>query len=236
MRPLSQIEIRNVDQLAIDQFRIPGVVLMENAGRGCAEVIDANWVTGKVVICCGKGNNGGDGFVIARYLENSGWGVKVRLAYPPDRISGDAAIFLAVVQASEIDVRTVKSDIDTASAGRAVLSWSEFLEELKSADLVVDALLGTGLTGVVRSPESDIIDAINAAGRPILAVDLPSGLDCNTGKPLGSCLRATRTATLVTEKLGFDNPTSAAFTGPLDIVDIGLPLALVHLLDVSSPR
>ena len=149
MRPLSQIEIRNVDRLAIDQFGIPGVVLMENAGRGCAQVVDANWVTGNVVICCGKGNNGGDGFVIARHLENSGWGVKVRLAYPPDQIRGDAAIFLVAVQASGIDVRTVKTDLDTASAGRAVISWDEFLDELKSADLIVDALLD-GLREVTR--------------------------------------------------------------------------------------
>ena len=236
MRPLSQIEIREVDQIAIDQFGVPGVVLMENAGSGCAQIITSHWKTGSVVLCCGKGNNGGDGFVIARYLENAGWSVKVRLAFPPTEVRGDAAIFLASVQKSGLDVRTIQAPGDGVSADPTVVSWAEFQDELKSADLVIDALLGTGLTGSVRTPSLEIIEAINAAGRPVLAVDLPSGMDCNTGKPLGACVRATRTATMVAPKLGFENPECKALTGPVELVEIGLPRALIRLLELKAPE
>lgn len=235
MRPLSQIEIRDVDRMAIEQLGIPSVVLMENAGRGCSQVISKQWVTGRVVICCGKGNNGGDGFVIARYLENAGWAVKVRLAFPPAQVTGDAAVFLASVEKSKIDLRTIPSMLAAKSNDPATLAWSDFLSELVAADLVVDALLGTGLVGDVRSPYTEIIEAINSAGRPVLAVDLPSGMDCNTGKPFGTCIRATRTATLVTFKLGFDHAASRKLTGPIDVVGIGLPKALIDLLAPPTP-
>lgn len=236
MRPLSQIEIREVDQIAIDQFGVPGVVLMENAGRGCAEIITSHWKTGSVVLCCGKGNNGGDGFVIARYLENAGWSVKVRLAYPPEEAQGDAALFLASVQLSGIPVRTIQTPRNMPSTDRTVVAWEEFQRDLRSADLVVDALLGTGLTSSVRSPCREIIEAINTAGRPVLAVDLPSGMDCNTGKPLGACVRATRTVTMVAPKLGFENRECAALTGPVEVVEIGLPRALIRLLELKAPE
>lgn len=236
MRPLSQIEIRDVDQIAIEQFGVPGVVLMENAGRGCSQIVTSHWPTGRVVICCGRGNNGGDGFVIARYLENAGWSVQVRLAFPPSAVPGDAAVFLASIQRSGLDVRTIQADVAASSIVPSEVSWSQFQGELQSADLVVDALLGTGLTGRVRSPYSEIIETINAAGRPVLAIDLPSGLDCNTGKPWGACIRATRTATMVTEKLGFENSDSAVFTGPVDVVEIGLPWVLLRLLELETPE
>jgi NAD(P)H-hydrate epimerase len=235
MRPLSQIEIRDVDQIAIEQYGVPGVVLMENAGRGCAEIIGTQWPAGRVVICCGKGNNGGDGFVIARYLENAGWSVQVRLAFPLDAFQGDAAVFLASIQRSGLDVRTIQTEINSPSSCHPEVSWPIFQSELTSADLVVDALLGTGLAGSVRSPYKQIIESINATGCPVFAVDLPSGMDCNTGKPLGACIRATRTATMVAAKLGFENPDSDVLTGPVDVVQIGLPRTLLRLLDVKAP-
>lgn len=236
MRPLSRTEIRDVDRVALEEYGLPGVVLMENAGRGCSQMAVDNWSTGSVVLCCGKGNNGGDGFVIARYLENAGWSVKVRLAFPPSEVEGDAAVFLASVQKSGLDVRTIQVSGEGVSADPTVVAWVEFQSELRSADLVIDALLGTGLNGSVRSPCREIIEAINAAGRPVLAVDLPSGMDCNTGQPLGDCIRATRTATMVAPKLGFENPASAALTGPVEVVGIGLPLALANQFAVTSFR
>ncbi len=236
MRPLTQIEIREVDQIANEQFGIPGVVLMENAGRGCSHLAMSHWQMGRVVICCGQGNNGGDGFVMARYLENAGWSVQIRLAFPPSAVRGDAAVFLESVQKSGLDVRTIAGPGDEGFADPTVVSWIEFQSELRSADLVVDALLGTGLTGVVRTPCREIIEAINAAGRPVLAVDLPSGMDCNTGNPLGTCIRATRTATMVAPKLGFENPASAALTGPVEVVEIGLPRALVQRFERKAPE
>ena len=158
MRPLTQIEIREVDQIANEQFGIPGVVLMENAGRGCSHLAMSHWRMGRVVICCGRGNNGGDGFVMARYLENAGWSVQIRLAFPPSAVRGDAAVFLESVQKSGLDVRTIAASGDGGFTDPTVVSWIEFQSELRSADLVVDALLGTGLTGEVRSPCREIIE------------------------------------------------------------------------------
>lgn len=228
MRPLSQIEIREVDRTAIDLFGLPGVVLMENAGRGCAEVVARHWVPGRVVICCGKGNNGGDGYVIARHLENRGWRVQVRLACSLDEVSGDAAVFLKVIGQSGLDCQPISVDDSTA--------WARLRSELRMADLVIDALLGTGLSGSVRSPYLEWIQAINESERPVLAVDLPSGMDCNTGKPLGACVKATRTATMVAPKLGFENAAAAPWTGAIETVDIGMPQMLRQALERSAPQ
>lgn len=228
MRPLSQIEIREVDRTAIDLFGLPGVVLMENAGRGCAEVVACQWVPGRVVICCGKGNNGGDGYVIARHLENRGWRVQVRLACSLDEVSGDAAVFLKVIGQSGIDCQPISVNDQAA--------WARLRSELRMADLVIDALLGTGLSGSVRSPYLEWIKAINESERPVLAVDLPSGMDCNTGKPLGACVKATRTATMVAPKLGFENAAAAPWTGTIETVDIGIPQMLRQALERSAPQ
>lgn len=235
MRTLTRAEVRSVDHRAMTEYGIPGVVLMENAGRGCAELIDRDWPPGTAVICCGKGNNGGDGFVIARYLEKAGWSVRVRLVHPPDQTTGDAAVFLQSVMKAGADVRVI-CDPAGGSTGALAINWSNFTSELKSADLIVDALLGTGLSGEVKSPYAEIIEAINAAESLVLAVDLPSGLDCNTGRPLGHCVRATRTATMVARKIGFDVPESVEYTGPVDVIDIGLPLAQVQVWEAETPQ
>lgn len=222
MRPLSQIEIRDIDRRAIEHYGLPGVVLMENAGRGCAEIVTRFWKSGSAIVLCGKGNNGGDGFVIARHLENAGWRVKVRFAGPKSTIPEDARLFLSVVERGGIDCQAMEAESKVLAT------------DLQQADLIVDALLGTGLTGVVREPYTAWIAAINASGKPILAVDLPSGMDANTGKPLGVCVQATRTATMVSRKLGFENIESSLWTGPIEIVDIGVPRELLRQLDLSE--
>lgn len=235
MRALTRAEVRSVDHQAMTEYGIPGVVLMENAGRGCAELINRDWPAGTAVICCGKGNNGGDGFVIARYLEKAGWNVRVRLIHSPDQTTGDAAVFLQSVLKAGTDVRVIRDPVGSQTEAMAI-HWSHFMSELKTADLIVDALLGTGLSGEVKSPYAEVIEAINAAESLILAIDLPSGLDCNTGTPLGPCVRATRTATMVARKIGFDVPESVAFTGPVDVVDIGLSLAQIQTLEDGTSR
>lgn len=235
MRVLTRAEVRNVDQRAMAEYGIPGVVLMENAGRGCAELINRDWPAGTAVICCGKGNNGGDGFVIARYLDKAGWSVRVRLVHPPHETTGDAAVFLQSVMKAGTDVRVVHR-ISGGPAESLAINWPSFTSELKSADLIVDALLGTGLSGEVKTPYAEIIEAINASESLVLAIDLPSGLDCNSGRPLGHCIRATRTATMVARKIGFDVPESVEFTGPVDVVDIGLPQAQVRELEAGTPQ
>ncbi len=219
MRSLTRAELRHVDRRAIDEFGLPGVVLMENAGRNAAAVLLAAGVTGPVVICCGKGNNGGDGFVIARHLDNAGVEVRLLLACDSKDYVGDAAVFLRVIESSRLPLREMTS-----------AALSDWQHELQSAEWIVDALLGTGLTGAVREPSLTAINAINASGRKVLAVDLPSGMDTDTGQPLGVCVRATRTVTFVARKTGFDHPDAMQWTGPVEVVDIGVPRALLETM------
>jgi NAD(P)H-hydrate epimerase len=211
---LSREEVRAVDQRAIEQLGVPGVVLMENAGRGAAELLMALGVRGPVVICCGRGNNGGDGFVIARHLDNALVAVRVLLFASPQELQGDAAINYAILARSgvPIAVRT-ENPVDTA----------QLSQELAAAEWVVDALFGTGLTGPVRPPFDQIIAAINAAPAKVLAVDIPSGLDCDTGEPLGPTIRAHHTATFVGSKKGFTNPAAREWLGRVHVLGIGAP-------------
>lgn len=225
MRPLSRAEVRSVDARAIGEWQVPGIVLMENAGRGTAELLHR--LAGapcRVAIACGRGNNGGDGFVIARHLENLGHDVRILLACDPAAIEGDAAINRAIVERAAIPTM--------ALAGADEATW---LAALGSADWIVDALLGTGASGPPRGAVAAAIRAIVAArGRAgnvrVLAVDLPSGLDCDSGRAPGDCVRADATATFVARKLGFDAPGAEAFTGDVHVVGIGVPYRLLEAI------
>ena len=217
IRPLSRAEIRSVDRTAIDQYEVPGVVLMENAGRGAADILRREQPRRPIVICCGSGNNGGDGFVMARHLSNRGFDVHTLLLADPARLTGDALVNYRIVEHTPLPlVRCFGDD----GIGRVT-------DELRSANWVVDALLGTGLQGNVRPPLREVITAINTAGRPVLAVDIPSGLDCDTGQPLGVAVRATLTVTFVARKLGFIQPGADAYLGRVHVVDIGVPRPVV---------
>ena len=222
MPSLTRAQVRDLDRRAIEEFGLPGLVLMENAGRGAAELVVRLWPgLGPVAIVCGRGNNGGDGFVIARHLELLGRPVRILLAAEPVAITGDAATMLAIASRSGIPIVPL-ADGDT-------VAWSD---HLAGAAVVVDALLGTGATGAPRGGVAVAIDAISAwrvatpAGR-VLAVDVPSGLDCNTGKAAGACVRADATATFVAGKTGFAAPGAGAFTGDVHVLGIGAPRRLL---------
>ena len=217
-RSLSRDEVRDIDRRAIEEFGLPGVVLMENAGRGTAELLVTLGIGGSVVVCAGKGNNGGDGFVIARHLENRGYPVKVLLFCKPEELTGDAAINFRVIEAAGTPLRIL---------GDAPLP-RDLTAELAAADWVVDALLGTGARGEVREPMAGVIHEINKAPARVLAVDLPSGMDCDTGRPLGVCVRARHTATFVARKKGFDEPGASDWTGIVHVVDIGVPRMMLE--------
>lgn len=218
LRFLSRDEVRNVDQRAIDEFGIPGIILMENAGRGAAELLIQRGIDGPVVICCGKGNNGGDGFVIARHLDQAGIDVAILLFADASKLSGDALTNYEIAKRSRLTIHEHPTP----------QSSEELAKSLASADWIVDALLGTGIQGEVKDDIRGVIESINAAGNKVLAVDLPSGLDANSGEPFGACIQATLTTTFVARKLGFDNPASAQWTGDVEVVDIGLPRALLN--------
>jgi NAD(P)H-hydrate epimerase len=210
---LSRDQVRAVDQRSSAQYGVPGIVLMENAGRGAAEVLLRLGVRGRVAICAGKGNNGGDGFVIARHLDIHNIPVRVLVFARPEEFHGDAAINFGIVEKTGLPLAIFGPDVDQAAVSR----------ELATAEWVVDALFGTGLTGAVRPPFDRVIAAINASARRVLAVDIPSGLDCDTGRPLGETVRAQHTVTFVAQKKGFAEPTAKEWLGQVHVVDIGAP-------------
>jgi NAD(P)H-hydrate epimerase len=214
---LSRAEVRAIDRRAIEEFGVPGVVLMENAGRGAAEVLRSLGIDGPVVICCGKGNNGGDGFVIARHLDIQRVPVRVWLFARPEELTGDAAINYHIIARCGLPITVAAGDFDEAALRR----------ELENASWAVDALFGTGLSGPVRAPLDRVIAALNESAPPVLAVDIPSGLDCDTGTPLGPTVRAAHTVTFVAAKKGFAEPAARPWLGRVHVVDIGAPRSLL---------
>lgn len=219
LRPLSRDEVRSIDRHAAESYGLPTLVLMENAGRGAAEFLREHArPPARVLVLCGPGNNGGDGGVVARHLDV--WDYKVQVAWfgEPARRSADAAVQHAIVQASGISTMEFPGPLEAAG-----------LDALcAEADWIVDALLGTGLTREVTGPLRDAIEAINRSGRPVLALDLPSGLDADTGAPLGAAVVAAATATFVAPKLGFTRPEAYRHTGVVRVVEIGAPRALLE--------
>jgi NAD(P)H-hydrate epimerase len=214
---LTRQQVREVDRRAIDEFGVPGIVLMENAGRGVAEAICQLGLPGPVLICCGKGNNAGDGLVIARHLENRGYAVRVLLWAEPERLPPDAATNYRIVQAAGIPLDVLGPSSSLASLEVAIAA----------AGTLVDALLGTGASGEPRPPLDAVIDLMNISGRPIVAVDLPSGLDCDTGQAATHTVRATHTCTFVAPKPGLLMPSAAPYVGSLQVIDIGAPRKLI---------
>jgi NAD(P)H-hydrate epimerase len=217
LRSLTRDEVRAIDRRAIEELGLPGIVLMENAGRGAAELLIELRIDGPVIVVAGKGNNGGDGFVIARHLAIRGFDARVLLFADPRELAGDSLTNYRVLSAAGMPIRYC--------AGADSAGWKD---ELRLGSWIVDALLGTGTRGSVREPIGAVIEQINASGVRVLAVDLPSGLDCDTGQPLGPCVRAAHTATFVAPKRGFDAPGAAAFTGQVHVIDIGVPRCLLE--------
>ncbi len=219
-RPLTREEVRAIDRRAAKELGLPTVVLMENAGRGAAALArDAMGLSAasRVAILCGPGNNGGDGGVVARHLDAWGFAVSVLWLAEPGRLTADAAMQYDILMRSGITQDLWPGEIDPETLATF----------LGSADAIVDGLLGTGLTRSVEGPLAQAIAAVNAAGRPILALDLPSGLDADTGQALGTAIRATITATFVAPKIGFSAPGAGEYTGTVHVVEIGVPRCLV---------
>ena len=224
---LTRAQVREIDRRAIEDYHIPGIVLMENAAIHAAEIA-LEMIGGSkagVAIVCGPGNNGGDGLAIARQLLNRGIYVEIIVADSTQGFNykGDAAINAEIIRSMGQKIYYSIYDSDDVLNPHAM-------------DFVIDALFGTGLT---RPPEGDtakLIELMNECGLPILAIDIPSGLDCDTGDPLGpACIRATRTVTFVAEKAGFANPSSKQYTGPITVADIGCPIELIKAVQNFDP-
>lgn len=231
---LSREEVRELDRRAIEDYGVPGIVLMENAGRGSAELLrQLNPKKQPVMILCGPGNNGGDGFVIARHLDNLGWPITVYAVPRPardlhrhtvtrdgwyDGLPPDALANFRILAASGVEVAPLH-DANHFESG-------PFFEAARRSAWIVDALFGTGLSRPLTA-FNELISCVAAARTPVLAVDIPSGLDCDSGEPLGPTIRAAHTATFVAQKKGFLNPASRAWTGEIHVIDIGAPRVLI---------
>lgn len=257
LRPLSRDEVRRLDVEAAKELGLPTLILMENAGRGAAgwlaeltgalappagarpfspsplagpPEVPRESALPRVLILCGPGNNGGDGGVVARHLDAWGFSVRVIWFARSDQIRGDAAIQWSILKNSGVEqlawfdepAADIESDASCLNADLADAEW------------IVDGLLGTGLSRPVEGPLRHVIEAMNSSGKPIFALDLPSGLDADTGRPLGVAVRARATATFVAAKLGFAAPGAADYTGTVAVIDIGLPRSLLRRFSTFS--
>lgn len=220
MLSVSVEQMREIDRRAIQAFGIPGVVLMENAGRAVFREVMMH-LQGKsrptVLIFCGKGNNGGDGYVVARHLLNHNVKVKLFLLAHQGEIKQDARVNLEILVKMKLAINEINKSEDL----------DKFKNEITAANLIVDGILGTGVKGQIEGLTKQVIELINGLNKPVVAIDIPSGLDADTGQPLGICIKATKTVTFALSKKGFDNPLAKNFIGELVVVDIGIPRELL---------
>ena len=225
MRVLTSAQMRDADRRTIDDVGIPSAVLMENAGRQVVAAMAPLLEPGdRVAVVCGKGNNGGDGFVVARVLEAKGVESCVYLLAPASEIEGDARANLLALDAVGVPV------IDVADPDE----WTAHLPEIGACDVVVDALFGTGLTRPLEGHWRTVVCDLNASKVPIVAVDLPSGLSADTARVIGDAIDATLTVTLGGLKLPLVVSPAASQTGDVVVADIGIPDAVIGALD--GPR
>jgi len=220
MKLVTASEMRELDRRTIEEVGVPSTVLMENAGRSTYQVLRREFpdLAGPVVILAGRGNNGGDGLVVARYLANDGFPVTVFLLASRDQVKGDALVNLKILEAMGLEVEEVLGEDQLSAVGH----------RMSRAELVVDALLGTGLDSSVRGLFAPLIDRLNQVRTPVLAVDIPSGLSSDTGQPLGTAVEADVTVTYGLPKLGQIVPPGRDYVGRLWLVDISIPVNLTR--------
>ncbi len=214
---LTTAQMTEVDRLMIEEYGILLIQMMENAGRSLAEMarrmLNGQLTDRKITVLCGAGNNGGGGMVAARHLHNRGAGVHVKFVGDPERLKDIPAHQWRILQTMEL-----------ANDNDPDLAW---------ADLIVDALIGYGLTGDPRGQVAEWIERANVANRPILSLDTPSGLDTTTGAPSQPCIRAAATLTLALPKAGLLIPSARAFVGDLYLADIGAPPELYRRIGLE---
>ncbi len=211
MRVATAAEMREIDRRTIEEFGIPGAVLMERAGLAVAGRVQELFPRGKVIIVAGGGNNGGDGIVAGRNLFNRGWKVKLLLLAKENRLSPDCLAQYRIARKMGVPV--------------------EFRTEINSRDLhsaiVIDAIMGTGLSAAVKPAIARIIDTVNASGAPVVSVDMPSGISSDTGEVMGEAMRADYTVTFGLPKRGHFLHPGSAFGGRLFVEEIGFPSSLL---------
>lgn len=222
--PLTRAQVREVDRIAVEQFGMTGLVLMENAGRNAAQVcLDAFEKEHPFIIVCGTGNNGGDGCVMARHLHNAGRNVTLLAMGAEDRRSGDLRSNLNILRKMRVPI------IEAFGPG-------DLFEISHSRCVLIDAILGTGFQGEVRDEAAAIIQTMMSVERhAVVAVDIPSGLDADSGEPSNAAVRADITLTFVDAKIGFTMPSASAFVGRVEVIDIGVPVQAIEIARGAVP-
>ncbi|MGC8625470.1 MAG: NAD(P)H-hydrate epimerase [Phycisphaerae bacterium] len=216
----SRSGLMEVDRRAVEQFGIPMVALMENAGRQVADITRSYTLEGSaVLILVGAGNNGGDGLVAARHLANRGHAVRIVLTTEESKFKGAAQRQLQIVRSMNLPVQVLPQHTQ---------ALSQWLEQSHTGDAIIDSMFGTGLNRPLDGLVRELILNLNAAGQRVVSVDLPSGLDCDTGKPLGAAVQAAHTVSFCGMKIGFESPEAIRYLGQISIGDIGAPLALLQ--------
>jgi len=220
MKSLKTAEVRTLDQVAQERFGIPGLLLMEHASLGMAGILANLCKRGDetFAIFCGKGNNGGDGFALARHLHNRGLSVTLFLIGRINEIreGSDAALNADIAARMGLPIHEVLE---------ADSLWREI--DACKPDLVVDAILGTGISSELRGLIKTIVEGLNKRELDITAVDMPTGLNSDTGAPMGAAVKATRTITLAFQKVGLEKKEAAGYCGELIVSGIGLPREVV---------
>lgn len=209
---LSGDQIRRIDKAAVMQLGLPSLLLMENAARGVCERIQDLGSWRSITILAGPGNNGGDGLAIARLLNARGLSAKTFLIRNGKSLSEDAARNFDFLEKSGMPASEVSVEI-----------LSEHIASLNCDDLIVDAMLGTGTRGELRSPYRETVSLVNDSLAKVLSVDIPTGFDCDTGQAIEPCIQADWTVTFAAMKIGFLNSDASEYTGTVTVSDIGVP-------------
>lgn len=218
---LTVAQIRAVDAIAVCDFGMNSLVLMENAGRGCADWIDTKLNrSSDVVVLCGPGNNGGDGLVIARHLHAMGHRLSLWMVAEHGKLSQDAEANLKIVEHTKIRIGWIG---DWLSPPELEQAWNRLRSDCANSQMIMDALLGTGATGQPRPMMADILRLANASMLQRIAIDIPTGLNAETGEPSDPTFHANATLTFVAKKPGFLESCATAFLGTVHILPIGVP-------------
>ena len=233
MKLVTTEQMRDLDRRTIEEANTTGEVLMERAGQGVADIVhrlaeSAGFHHPVVHLFAGRGNNGGDAFAAARFLKEDGWSVQVWLAGAANDIQGDALRHFSRMKDAEIPLREMPTRED----------WEEALPYPAGADILVDGILGTGSTGPARGPAAGAIEYINLQSRNalVVAIDLPSGLNADSGVAEGEAVRADVTVTLGLPKRGLVEPTALEYVGVVEVVDIGIPAEFVEQAVTAANR
>ena len=224
MRILTAAQMREADRFTIEEIGIPSLVLMENAGRQVVAAMEAAYeeqLAGRVAVLCGRGNNGGDGFVVARTLLQRGIDTSVFVVGSLGDVRGDARTNLDILGRLGVTVVEIGDE----------QSWDLHFSEISQCTLIVDAIFGTGLKSAVTGMLETVIADINASDVPIVSIDLPSGLSADTPHLIGDCINASMTVTLAVPKLPLILPPGEAYAGDVVIADIGIPYEVIEGLD-----